>query len=305
MPTMEELSYGQEEKPTGVLMAKTYDATLKDLMLLYPQDWVRFISPQTTAPVVVVDADLATVTAASDKILRVDEPEPWFQHIELLSSHVSNYPEQLLWYNVLVRHKYGRKVRSCVILLRRGANTPQLTGEYLEQFPGEPPHLLFRYQVLRLWQMPPELFLNGGLGVLPLAMLSSVSEPQLPSLVQRLEDLVRAEASPEQAKIVGAAAILLSGMRWPMEFVEHLFQGVSFMNILEDSSVYHWILAKGEVKEARNILFRIGRKRFGPPSPTVTTTLEGIKDLNRLEELSERLLDVTSWDELLAEPGAN
>lgn len=76
------------------------------------------------------------------------------------------------------------------------------------------------------------------------------------------------------------------------------------MNILEDSSVYHWILAKGEVKEARNILFRQGRKRFGPPNTATIDALEAIKDLNRLEELSERLLDVTSWDELLAAPSS-
>jgi hypothetical protein len=82
------------------------------------------------------------------------------------------------------------------------------------------------------------------------------------------------------------------------------------MNVLEDSSVYQAILAKGEtkgeaqglIKEARKLLFRFGQKRFGPPNEMVESTLNNISDLSRLEELHERLLEVSSWQELLAPP---
>jgi predicted transposase YdaD len=224
-----------------------------------------------------------------------------------VSRHQKDYPEYLHWYNALVRHKHQQKVRSWVVLLHSRANSPQYTGEYVEQLPPEPPHVIFRYHVLRLWQMPPETFLQGGLGVLPLAPLSQIRKAQMPALVRQLEERVRQEATPEQAQIVGAATILLSGLRWPTAFVEQLFQGASFMNVLEDSSVYQAILAKGEtkgeaqglIKEARKVVFRLGRIRFGPPHEAVEAAVNSITDLHRLEELHEKLLQVSSWQELL------
>ena len=57
--------------------------------------------------------------------------------------------------------------------------------------------------------------------------------------------------------------------------------------------------AKGKLEEARKILLLLGRRRFGEPSAEVAAGLEAVTDLNRLEELNERLLQATSWQELL------
>jgi hypothetical protein len=53
-------------------------------------------------------------------------------------------------------------------------------------------------------------------------------------------------------------------------------------------------------EEARAILLRLGTRRFGEPPDQTRAALEGITEIERLEALSERLLDVESWDELLA-----
>jgi hypothetical protein len=52
----------------------------------------------------------------------------------------------------------------------------------------------------------------------------------------------------------------------------------------------------------RRLLLNQGRARFGPPSQEVVATFEGIDDLDRLEAIGMRLLEVSTWDELLAEP---
>jgi hypothetical protein len=57
---------------------------------------------------------------------------------------------------------------------------------------------------------------------------------------------------------------------------------------------------EGRVTEAQEILLRQGTKRFGPPTEEARAALEGITAIERLELLTERLLDVESWDELLA-----
>ncbi len=50
------------------------------------------------------------------------------------------------------------------------------------------------------------------------------------------------------------------------------------------------------------MLLRLGRKKFGPPNPEVLASLNAIDDVARLDTLADRLLDVSSWDELLSTP---
>jgi predicted transposase YdaD len=62
-------------------MAKKFDATLKSLLEDSPVDWLR-LAGRPPAPVAVMDADVSTVTAATDKVLRVTAKRPWVMHID-------------------------------------------------------------------------------------------------------------------------------------------------------------------------------------------------------------------------------
>jgi hypothetical protein len=74
---------------------------------------------------------------------------------------------------------------------------------------------------------------------------------------------------------------------------------------MEESVTYQEIIRKGAergaIEELRKVLLLQGRKRFGPPTPATKAAVESITDLERLESMSERLLDVNSWAELLGE----
>jgi len=59
---------------------------------------------------------------------------------------------------------------------------------------------------------------------------------------------------------------------------------------------------EGKAEEARALLLRLGRKRLGVPDAATVAALEAITDLARLERLSEAILDVPGWAELLATP---
>ena len=73
---------------------------------------------------------------------------------------------------------------------------------------------------------------------------------------------------------------------------------------MRESSGYQIILDEGReegaLREARKILLRQGSRKFGAPGPDVDTALQAISDLARLERMSDRLLDVTNWQDLLA-----
>jgi len=81
-------------------LKKRLHAILQHLPEDDPQDWARLAGVST--PVSVIDADVSTETAAADKVLRVEEPEPWILHLEFQASHDGTLGCRLLPDNVLL-----------------------------------------------------------------------------------------------------------------------------------------------------------------------------------------------------------
>ncbi len=69
-----------------------------------------------------------------------------------------------------------------------------------------------------------------------------------------------------------------------------------------ESDTFLAILDEGALKHARKLVLRVGQKKFGPASDDVVTTVQGIENLDRLDRLAERILEVSSWQELLQTP---
>ena len=74
--------------------------------------------------------------------------------------------------------------------------------------------------------------------------------------------------------------------------------------MIEASSTYQKILqdgrAKGRLEEAREILLRFGVRRLGAPDSSIRGILDRAS-LGRLHAWMDRLMEVESWQELLAE----
>lgn len=73
---------------------------------------------------------------------------------------------------------------------------------------------------------------------------------------------------------------------------------------VEGSQIYQSILQEGGTKRSHHMLVLQGTRRFGPPGEKTRSKIEAITDLDRLDALSLRLLEVNSWQELLAEDKA-
>jgi hypothetical protein len=76
---------------------------------------------------------------------------------------------------------------------------------------------------------------------------------------------------------------------------------------IEESTAYQGILRKGKaigrIDDARTILLRHGGKKLGPPSERIEAEIATMRDVDRLNDLSDRVDDVSTWDDLLAPPG--
>lgn len=285
-------------------MSKPFDVTTKYLVEAMPADWLRFLG-LADAPVDVIDADLATVSAEADKVLRIQSPDPHLVHLEFQASYDPSLSERTLQYSVLLRRRHGLPVLSCLLLLRPEADGPNMTGNLEHFLPDGTKYLEFSYRVARIWEQSTDGLLSGGLATLPLTPLADVAREKLPGVLRRMEERIRQESAPDVAGMLWTATYVLMGLRYPPPLTEQLLQGVRNM---KESATYQAIinegvtlgLQEGRTEEARTIVLRQGIKRFGQPDEKTRKSVTELDSLAELERLSDRLLDVESWEDLLA-----
>jgi predicted transposase YdaD len=286
-------------------VAKRYDATFKQLVEAHPADWIAFVGLPPGTDLAVVEAELSSITAAADKVIRVGGPAPYIAHLEFQAGPDPDIDRRVLLYNVLLRWRHNLPVRSIVLLLQPKAMTPHLAGGVTDV--DAPDWLLeFRFRIIRVWEQPTALFMSGPIGTLPLApvTLQAGSEQTLAGVLERIAERVRREAGINEARELWAATLFLSGLRHDLEIVERLMKGVWNVD-LEESVTYQAAVArgvtKGRLEEARRAVLLVGRRRFGEPPPFELAKLERITDAERLETLLDRLLITANWQELLAD----
>ncbi len=290
-------------------MAKQYDAGMKVLVETHLPDWLALTPFKPRGRMRVIDSDVSAVTADADKVLLIQEATPWILHVELQAGYDRWLAERTAWYSALLSYKHKCPVHSMVVLLHRKADAPRLTGELVDRIADEQPHRIFRYQLVRAWELNAEALAAGTWGLFPLAPLSDTAPPILPSLVERMgRRLAREYPQQEEARTLGTIMDILLGLRYDQELTRHMMEKVMNMIDLRESHAYHIILeegqaigeAKGRIASLHDTLLRLGKKKFGKPSAKILRELNAITEETRLAQLSERILDVDSWRDLLA-----
>ncbi len=159
--------------------------------------------------------------------------------------------------------------------------------------------------MVRLWREDPELYLTGGVNLVPLAPLTDVAEADLPGLVRRMAERIDPEPGP-RADMLWMAALLLMGYRYDETLATRLVKGV--WKNMRDSTTYQAILKEGrqdgQISEARRLLLMLGVNRFGEPGEATRVAFEAIRDVERLETMIRRIYETNAsdWDGLLNTP---
>jgi hypothetical protein len=91
------------------------------------------------------------------------------------------------------------------------------------------PLINYNYHVVRLWRENAETFVNAGIGLVPLAPLTAVSEADLPRIVGRMAERINAEPRARASKL-WTATYLLMGLRYSDELTDSLLEGVQNMH---------------------------------------------------------------------------
>jgi hypothetical protein len=277
-----------------------YDATLKDLARDFPADYLARLDRPPAKPVTVLNVDLSVVSSATDVVLGIGQPPEEVVHIDFQASASATKHLDILIYNALLHRQYKVPVHGIVVLLRPEAAHSNMTGQI--HYAPRPQHgkMEFNYEVIRLWDIPAEEFVQGDLGTVPLAPLGKLpanltKEEGLAVVVPRAMERLQKDASEERLKALMVSALLLTGLIVKPDVALQLFKGFSAMR---ESSTFMAILEEGRVMHARKILRKLGEKFLGPANEATVNRLESIGDVEQLDTLTERVVDVSSWEEL-------
>ncbi len=221
--------------------------------------------------------------------------------------------ERVLLYHVLARWRHRRPVRSVVFLLRPAAASPRLAGGVRHAVGGRD-RLAFDYDLVRVWELPVERVLAGGVATLPLAPVSDVGAGELPGVIARMRQRLDREVDRPTAADLWQSTEVFLGLRYNEPFIQALLMGVMHMT---ESVVYQRIVAQGKaegkaegkeegkaegkVEGERGMLVRRAVKRFGPPPPAATARLAAIGSTTELERLDDALDAAADWDDWLRE----
>ena len=119
-------------------------------------------------------------------MIRVGGPSPYLVNLELQSSHETDLIDTLWFRQAALFHRHRLPVLTVLVLLRREANSPSLTGSYEIRMPDGWLTNRYNYRLVRLWTEDPELYLSAGVNLVPLAPLANLADEALPGLVQRM-----------------------------------------------------------------------------------------------------------------------
>lgn len=308
LPSLAAFSLGFQEPPL-------FDRAIKRVSDDFPEEVVsllsRIIGLRARKLIGIVQPNLPPATIEADRVYRLGEPSPMLLHTEWESSSSLGRPDRFHEYNVLLTKQTEFPVKTVVILLRPDANSSDLTGELTRTIPEEPaPYLIWRYSVIRLWELPVEMFLQSP-GTTPFAALAQVPLENLPGVIEQMEEQWR-QVDEREARELKTITELWLGFRFDPLMIHRLFKENT---MLEESTIYQEIHGKGLKKGLeegrqegraegraegrlfgeRQAVLRIGTKRLGEPTAAQRLAIESVTDAEHLDRMLDIALDANDW----------
>jgi len=258
-----------------------------------------------------LDRELSSDPLHADSVILLpasgDRSEAPILHLEFQTRPDPRMAKRMLDYWIRLHRRFRRPIRQVVLHLRP-TRSPLARIDQLAI--GRTRH---HFTSLRLWEQDPGPLLADP-ALLPLAVLARPPVPAPEQLLSQVRLRLQTIADPDQRRRTTSGCQLLAGLTFSQDVIQRLLA----MSILEDSSVYQYIVQKG-MEEGRTIGLQLGRqqgleqgieqgleqgrqqeasalllrqleRRCGPLQPGLRHTISTLP-LERLEELGDAVLD--------------
>lgn len=270
-----------------------YDNVCRTLASLFSRDIATWLMGEPTTLTELEPTELLLDPIRVDSFIFL-QSEDLILHIEFQTDPKEDIPFRMADYRLRIYRWLPRKrVYQVVIYLRKNQSAAVKinTFELLE--------LQHRYNVVRLWEVPSETFLDVS-GLLPFAVLSQTDNPE--KVLQQVARQIEKISDNIERNNIAASTGIIAGLVLNQSIIKRLLKE----EIMKESVIYQEILAKGITEgeilgfkkgEANLILKQINR-RVGNISTDWINKIQELS-LEQLEDLGEALLDFTSQSDLI------
>jgi hypothetical protein len=278
-------------------MQTSFDSTFKVLVDYSPGDWARFLFDELLDSATTMDTSLHETSEVVDRLIRVTHADTEFiVHVEFHAGHSGNMiPNRLFYYNVAVMKRYSLTAMSCVLILRREADSPEIGESVVRAVPRFGDVHRFRYRPIRIWREPLQTFLIPGSSLAVAGVLADFGALSLEEAGVEIRSCIDAVSDLDERERLLEHAISLAGLRFNDEQAESIFGRK--LSVLEKYSV----TLQGVIRraEARLLLSSAGQIFGTPPQQVVDKVNEATSDM--LLNWTTRLRTAQSWSELITD----
>jgi hypothetical protein len=274
-----------------------YDKAFKILVDLSPIDWALLTGLRTVSSAVGMETDLPERNRYLDRLIRVSNNHAELAvHLEFQAGKSGNrVPLRLLDYSIGVTAKHRLPVHSCVVLLHKPADSPLLTGAYKQRSCGVLPYLTFRYQVIRLWQIPISTLLQPGSSLAVAGVLADYESFTAEEVGLRVAACIDSISDIDTRTVLYMNAYNLAGLRFNDGKADIMF-GRNISMLEKYSSTIKATLRRGEAR----LLLTSAEQIFGAPSQEILDKVRSAKS-KKLVEWNVRIRTAQSWTDLIAD----
>jgi len=279
----------------------SYDATFKVLVDHSPGDWARYLFASTVELAAPVDTTLHATKEVVDRLIRVSHSgSDFILHVEFHAGHSGNaIPSRLFHYNAAVMKRHALTTLSCVLILRKEADSPSIIGGFVRSIEPFGDIHSFRYHPIRLWKEPFDRFLIPGSSLAVAGVLADFGERTLEEAGAEIRMCIDEVSDPERREDMLYHLVVLAGMRFNRSQAESIFG--RDVSVLEKYSVtLQYFIREGEERGQRNLLLASVGPVFGAPPQDVIDKVNAATS-EKLLIWSTRLRTAQSWTELIAD----
>jgi hypothetical protein len=275
----------------------SYDATFKILVDHSPEEWARYLFAGAVEFATAVDTTLHETKEVVDRLLSVEHLGCEFiLHVEFHAGHSGNaIPSRLFHYNAAVMKRYAMTTLSCVLILRKEADSPSISGGFVRSIEPFGDIHSFRYHPIRLWKDPLDKFLIPGSSLAVAGVLSNFGVRSLEEAGAEILRCIEAGGDPEVCDRLLNHAIALAGMRFNRSQAETIF-GRKLSVLEKYSTTVQYFIRRGEAR----LLLESAKQIFGSPTPQIIEKVDEATS-EKLVAWNMRLRTAQSWNELITD----
>lgn len=212
-----------------------FDNICKYLAQSFPEDISTWLIGYPVKFTELKPTELSLEPIRADSLI-LQQNDEFILHSEFQTNPDDEIPFRMLDYRVRCYRKYPNKeMRQIVVYLRK------TNSELVYQNSFNLPKTNHKFEVIRLWEQPTEMFLEN-LGLLPFAVLSKTAKREA-TLTKVGEIIDKIEDRRLQSNLSASTAIL-AGLVLTQNFINNILRS----DIMRESVVYQSIFHEGELK---------------------------------------------------------